>query len=444
MIYVIWLFILVIFGSSMLVVYLYIQHLTIAFDYVASGNFHISVKLPLLGKLGDLILSFNNMVQKLKTLERKNQEHLIAEQSKLETFVSILTEAAILLDENLRIVFFNQAAIKTFKYFNNCIIGVPIFDYLPYDLNNKLIHILNKMVNESSSNSIRVYTQKTFTIFDRKIEKTLRFKLTTILDRHRKILIGIAIIVQDITYEVKNSEAGRAQFIGHVSHELRTPLFNIQSFLETLLEYNHILTNKQKIEFLTIANRETTRLSYLVNDILDLSRLESDSQYPTDYVDLETVVRSVIQASQIVAFNQKIQLIFQRELKAFITKGSYNLLVQVLSNLISNAIKFTPIDGRVVLKVYLITGNSISNRLVNKYNKVRIEIIDEGTGIGEFDQSRIFDRFFRVDNEVRSLDGTGLGLSIVKKIIERHSSHIYLYSELDIGSSFWFDLFLYS
>lgn len=439
----VWLVILFILSFSLLLIYIYIKQLIILLDNIVLGNLNVRFNLPAIGKIGGLILGVKKMVQKLKILEKQNQELWISDKSKVETLVSVLTDAAILLDQELRVNFFNPAAIEMFKLFKNCITGLPIFYYLPHYLNIKLIPILDDMFNTNSFGNIQVSSQQTFVVFDHKTAKTLRFILTTIVDQQKKFFIGIVIVIQDITKELEISEF-RGQFISNISHELRTPLFNIQSFLETLLDYNHILTNKQKIEFLTIASHETTRLTCLVNDILDLSRLESNFYYSMDYVDLETIVNSVIQVSQIRAYNRKIQLIFQLDLTSLIIKGSYNLLVQVLSNLVGNALKFTELDSRIIVKVYLVTVNIIQNKFKKKCNKVRIEIIDEGKGIEYFDQSRVFDRFVHIENGVHTIDSTGLGLSIVKKIIERHNSHIYLYSELNIGSSFWFDLFLSS
>lgn len=391
--------------------------------------------------LDNLIIGFNEMADKLDNYEKEYIQKLILEKLKFETLISSITDGAILLDRELRIIFFNYAVSKEFKFFKNCIIGAYIFNYLPHYLNSQLIPVLNKMIHEYNVNNVDLYSRQIFIAFDNKASKTLRFILTTVFDQKNNIVIGVAIIIQDITKEVEISEA-KGQFISNVSHELRTPLFNIESFLETLLDYNNSLTEHQKIEFLNIAIRETQRLTCLVNDILDLSRLESDLQYSIDCIELETVMVSVIQSFKIRAYNQKIKLVFQFYPNILNIKGSYNLLIQVLSNLIGNAIKFTQSDGRVVLRLYLVTVMSKNHKSRQKYHKIRVEIIDEGKGISRFDQSRIFDRFVRVENNIHTLDGTGLGLSIVKNIVERHDSQIYLYSEIEVGSSFWFDLLL--
>lgn len=120
--------------------------------------------------------------------------------------------------------------------------------------------------------------------------------------------------------------------------------------------------------------------------------------------------------------------------------GNYDLLLQVFGNLIGNALKFTPAGGKVVIRAYQLDDNSNSH---HQPGKVRIEIGDTGIGIAPEDQQAIFDRFFRVENRVHTLEGTGLGLSIVRNIIDRHHSQVNLVSEVGIGTTFWFDLELF-
>ena len=194
------------------------------------------------------------------------------------------------------------------------------------------------------------------------------------------------------------------------------------------------------MDFLSTANHETQRLTLLVNDILDLSRLESDFQCTYDAIILSELIPSVMQISQLRAKNKQIILFHQICSKIFKIEAHYNLFIQVLSNLLDNSLKFIQRGGRIVIKAYLISSSPISK--VNMLHKVRIQVIDEGIGIKVCDQSRIFDRFVRVENNIHTLEGTGLGLSIVKNIIEKHKSTIFVYSELDVGSCFWFDLFL--
>jgi two-component system sensor histidine kinase NblS len=245
--------------------------------------------------------------------------------------------------------------------------------------------------------------------------------------------------VQDITREVELNEA-KSQFISNVSHELRTPLFNIKSFIETLCEFGEDLTEVERHEFLETANHETDRLTRLVNDVLDLSRLESSRIYHLDAIDISQFVEQTLRTYQLNAKDKGLQISQDIEANLPPVLGHYDLLLQVLTNLVGNAVKFTPTGGKIVIRASKIQHYSEDNEA---FPYVRIEIADTGIGIDLEDQEAIFDRFYRVENRVHTLEGTGLGLSIVKNIIDKHNSQIHLISEVGIGTTFWFDLAVY-
>lgn len=414
-----------------------VSKVSLGIQDIASGNFAKRINVSTADDPENLIFRFNQMAERLEYYERKNVEQLTLEKLKLETLVSIMADGAILLDKELRIIFINQSASKTFKFLKSCITGTYIFYYLPPYVNEKLLPVLNQMIEAHSENQSNVNTRQLCINWKSDVSKTFKFIIATVLDPDNQFLTGIGIIIQDITDQTGLDEA-KTQFISNVSHELRTPLFNIRSFLETLSEYRDSLTEKQQIEFLEIANQETQRLTYLVNDVLDLSRLESDFLDAIELVELYDIIPPVVQSSQLRANEKNVELSYQVCPELNTVSGYANLLIQVASNLIGNSLKFTSIDGRITVKIYCMCSYGYSN--LHNTRKIRIEVIDEGKGIREFDQSRIFDRFIRLENNVHTLEGTGLGLSIVKNIIDKHNSQIYLYSELGSGSSFWFDL----
>jgi two-component system, OmpR family, sensor histidine kinase NblS len=414
-----------------------IQILSQGIKSIASGNFSQRICLDASGVLGDLFIDFNQMAEKLECYEKTNINQLVLEKSKLETLVSIIADGAILLDKDLRIIFINQSASKIFKFLKSCITGTYIYNYLPDYINKQLLPILNEMIQVSPAYKANSDTRQFCLNLNHDISKTFQFIVTTILDPECQVITGIAIIIQDLTCQIGLNNA-KAQFISNVSHELRTPLFNIRSFLETLSEYSNSLSEKQKIEFLEIANQETQRLTHLVNDVLDLSRLESGLLDSLELVEFHEIIPPIVQTSQLRASNKHVELSFQISYNVSSISGYTSLLIQVISNLVGNSLKFTQADGRIFLKVYPIRVYDLSRR--NNVSKIRVEIIDEGTGIREFDQARIFDRFVRLENNIHTLEGTGLGLSIVQNIVDKHKSHISLYSELGSGSSFWFDL----
>jgi two-component system, OmpR family, sensor histidine kinase NblS len=290
------------------------------------------------------------------------------------------------------------------------------------------------------------------------IDRTVRILLTTVLDLSRENVRGIALTVQDITREAELNEA-KSQFISNVSHELRTPLFNIKSFIETLHEFGEDLTHEERCEFLDTANRETDRLTRLVNDVLDLSKLESCKLYHFDAVDLAQPVEQTLRTYQLTARDKGIELVQEIEPELPTVLGNYDLLLQVLSNLVGNALKFTQANGTIGIRAYRLHEDSDTHfqsarfltspltspppHMTAPLGRVRVEIADTGIGIDAEDQEAIFDRFFRVENRVHTLEGTGLGLSIVRNIIEKHRSRVHLISEVGKGTTFWFDLAIY-
>nr|YP_010925710.1 drug sensory protein A [Neoporphyra dentata]WKD83942.1 drug sensory protein A [Neoporphyra dentata]BCA87357.1 two-component signal transduction histidine kinase Ycf26 [Neoporphyra dentata] len=419
-----------------------IRELLTGVKNIASGDFHQRINLPFGGELGALIFNFNEMAERLEKYEQQNVEKLTSEKAKLETLVSTIADGAILLDKDLRIILINRTAIENFGWEGKDIAGSIIIDYLPEDINQQLFPVLNDIVRKNFLEQSLCETQEICIKLQKNYKKTFRVLLTTVLDHKYSILKGIAITIQDRTEEVELNEV-KNQFISNVSHELRTPLFNIRSFLETLYEYHESLDNTQKLEFLAIANKETERLTRLVNDVLDLSRLESDQEYPLQAIDLVSAIEQTIRTYQLSAKDKKIDLYIDIEQNLPCVLGNYNLILQILANLIGNSLKFTHSDGIIVLRTYKIndsTGEIILPSL--KIQKVRVEICDTGIGISKKNQERIFARFLRIENYVHTLEGTGLGLSIVKNIIQKHNSEIHLYSEIKNGSCFFFDLII--
>nr|YP_009510782.1 drug sensory protein A [Gracilaria gracilis]AXI96455.1 drug sensory protein A [Gracilaria gracilis] len=415
------------------------KQLFLGINNIASGNFNQRLNAPINGELGTLFISFNKMAEKLQSYEKKNVDKIISEKNKLETIASVIADGTILVDTELRILFVNKTAQEIFDWFNIDLTGVSICNYLPIHVSEALLPILNKLVQSSYISTNKSQTEEVYINLDYNSKRICRFLLTTLLDRILKVLTGIVIIIQDISKEAKLNEA-KNQFIGNISHELRTPLCNIGSFLETLIDYNDTLDEEKKINFLTIANNETRRLSSLVNDILDLSVLESEYDYTLDYINLAQTIYNVVNTSQIVATKNNIQLIIELDQNVNYVLAHESSLLQVISNLLNNALKFSPCNSKIVLRVYKVIYCYAYCTNIDMQNIIRIEIIDEGIGIAEEDQKAVFDRFVRIENNVHTLEGTGLGLSIVKNILYKYKIDVIVQSQLNVGTSIWFNL----
>ena len=218
----------------------------------------------------------------------------------------------------------------------------------------------------------------------------------------------------------------RSQFLANVSHELRTPIFTIQGYIETLLN-GAVNDKKVNLHFLEKANQNTISLSNLLNDLIDISMIESgEMRMSYRYFKINELIKQVVQENKKVAEDKNLELNYipaRDELEVF---GDKEKLRQVLVNLILNAIKYTE-KGKVEI-------------LVEEENKrAKVIVRDTGIGIPENYLDRIFERFFRVDKaRSRSLGGTGLGLAIVKHIIEAHNSKVNVTSKEGEGSEFSF------
>jgi two-component system sensor histidine kinase NblS len=418
-----------------------IKELLVGVKNIAAGNFKQRIDLPLGGELGELILNFNEMAERLERYEEQNIEELTAEKAKLETLVSTIADGAVLLDSAMQVVLVNPTARRLFGWEEGQVVsGANVLEHLPEAVKAELACPLYKITTgETLQQASREREGAEFCItIPEPTRRTVRILLNTVLDQSRENVKGIAITVQDITREVELNEA-KSQFISNVSHELRTPLFNIKSFIETLHEFGEDLTNEEQKEFLDTANRETDRLTRLVNDVLDLSRLESNKRYMFDAVYIPQAVEQTLRSYQLNARDKGIELIQDIDPDLPPVFGNYDLLVQVFANLVGNAVKFTPAGGKVAIRAYLPETEAHHH----SPSHVRVEVSDTGIGIDPEDQEAIFDRFFRVENRVHTLEGTGLGLSIVRNIIEKHQSSVHLISEVGVGTTFWFDLTVY-
>ena len=469
-----------------------IKQLVLGVKNIATGNFKQRVDLPLGGELGELIGSFNEMAQKLESYEEQNIEELTAEKAKLETLVSTIADGALLLDANLQVILVNPTGRRIFGWEGKNAIGVNVLHILPAEVQQELARPLHQIASgDREGGEFRISMREP-------VNRTIRIVLTTVIlhkapgseslckscirdeentcheserpealectfyeqtskhpgsGQYRESLKGIAMTVQDITREVELNEA-KSNFISNISHELRTPLFNIKSFIETLYEYGEDLQESERREFLEIANRETDRLTRLVNDVLDLSRLESCRVYQLDAVDLHQAVEQTLRTYKLNAKDKGIELEQDIDPDLPSVLGHYDLLLQVFANLVGNALKFTSAGGKVGIRAYVLDseaqkhkdGGSENHNLSSEskdFPAVRIEISDTGIGIDPEDQHAIFERFFRVENRVHTLEGTGLGLSIVRNIIDKHHTKINLVSEVNVGTTFWFDLAVY-
>ena len=410
---------------------------------ISQGNFKSRISFPMTGELGELLICFNSMASQLENYDEANIEELKAAQIKQQSLIATMADGAILLDAKGRIVLANPTAKRLFRWEGRYLEGKDLLNEIPEILSNDLHSSIKSILEkDKESDDIRCSVGEP--------PRTLRIVLQSVLDTNKVQLKGIAVTVQDLTREVELN-AAQNRFISNVSHELRTPLFNIKSYVETLYDLKDQLTNEEQLDFLSIANSETDRLTRLVNDVLDLSRLESGKLIQLEPMDVKPAIEQTLRNYKLNASEKNVSLASDIEENIPSILGNWDLLLQVFDNLLGNGLKFSAKHSTLMIRAYtwpdscpaFPPNESLAApqcELVSPLPKIRIEIADTGCGISQSDQEKIFDRFFRVENAVHTEQGTGLGLSIVRGIIEKHGGEIRMASELDIGTTFWFDL----
>lgn len=410
---------------------------------IAGGNFETRIALPVGGELGELLNGFNTMASQLEVYKAANIEELTAAQVKQQSLIATMADGAVLLDSEGHIVLANPTARRLFRWEGRNLEGNELEAELPDRLAMELHDPLESLILSERDN-----TEVRCSFGDP--ARTLRIVLQSVRDASGESLKGIAMTIQDLTREVELN-AAQSRFISNVSHELRTPLCNIKSYVETLHDMGDLLSPGEQKEFLSIANAETDRLSRLVTDVLDLSRLESDRVWQLEPLDLAPAIEQTLRTYRLNAEEKGVTLIFAGDQHLPRVRGNWDLLLQVFDNLVGNALKFTRDGGQLLLRAYpwpdhcqldpgASPGDHPSCALTSPLPRLRVEISDNGCGISEADQARIFERFFRVENAVHTEAGTGLGLSIVRGILEKHGSQARMASEPGVGTTFWFDL----
>ncbi|SFD60347.1 PAS/PAC sensor signal transduction histidine kinase [Lentibacillus persicus] len=378
-------------------------------DEFIKGNYRARVHHSTGGSIGELSDKLNVLARNMS--EFKIQEQVQEEQ--LSTVIDNTQSGLILIDDKGYIHLVNRKFISLF--------GGETHDYhgyLYYDvLANETIHETVQETFLYERNIIHSFTQ--FIGVDKKYIEIIGAPIFN----ERNMLRGAVLLLYDITH-LKKLELMRKDFVANVSHELKTPITSISGFAETLL--NGAMDDKDTLrDFLMIIHDESTRLQELIEDLLKLSRLEKD-----DF----KLVRTTVDVNSLVS--EVMPIITQRaeqkgiDLKTDVAddvmlEAEAQQVKQILINLLSNAISYTPESGEVRLAIS------------EEDNNVHIQVVDNGIGISEDAIPRIFERFYRVDKaRSRNTGGTGLGLAIVKHIVDVHDGTILVDSEQGEGSVF--------
>lgn len=389
-----------------------LEELRRAASRFSGGDLSTRAPVDRTAELGELGATFNAMAARLQ----ETIQAISDERTRIEAVVAGMTDAVVATDRAGVIVLLNRAAEDLFRVSRERAAGrtaAAVFG----------TRRLSAMLLEATASG-RVTAEELppGTMGDRVIEA----HCAPVRSGAGEIAGAVAVL-RDVT-EMRQSERLRRELTANVSHELRTPLTSIKGFAETLLD-GAMHDEATARRFLSIINSETDRLVKLVDDLLDLSLLESKRiTLDPRPVDLGGLVTHTVDKLRPIADSSELTLV-QSAPPGIVVFADADRLEQVLTNLVGNALKYTPAGGRVEVQVAAENG------------EVQVVVNDTGRGIGPEDLPHVFERFYRSDrSRTRESGGTGLGLAIAKHIVEAHGGRISVTSRADEGTTFTFTI----
>jgi len=378
---------------------------------MGEGDFTKKIFVKTNDEIGDLADSLNSMAGKIKS----HIDKITYDEARLQAVLSSMSEGVMVSDEKGNIMLMNPSIQKLF------LVDQPCEGKRPIEI------IRNPAIQDIVDNVLRRKSRLTEEIFIHLPEEMV-LQINGVPIMRNAHCEGAILVFHNIT-ELKKLENVRKDFVANVSHELRTPIASIKGYAETLLD--GALEDKNNArEFVEIIDDDSNRLAKLIDDLLELSSIESDKMklnlYPLDFAFLVKKVSAILK-NQIREKELNLKLKIPDNLPKLLADEVK--LSQVILNLLDNAIKYTP-RGAVI---------TVSTIVQERF--LRIDIADTGIGIPEQDLPRIFERFYRADKaHSRELAGTGLGLSIVKHIVQIHGGEICATSEIGKGTIFSFTI----
>ncbi|HLO13139.1 MAG TPA: cell wall metabolism sensor histidine kinase WalK [Pseudoneobacillus sp.] len=377
---------------------------------MAKGNFSRKVKVYGYDEIGQLAMTFNNLTKKLQEAQATTE----GERRKLSSVLSYMTDGVIATDRKGRVILINDPAAKLLNVSRETVLSQSIVSLLGLDDQYTFEDLLEEqesVILDYSTKSKHYILRANFSV----IQKETGF------------VNGLITVLHDIT-EQEKIDMERREFVANVSHELRTPLTTMRSYLEALAEG---AWQDQEIapKFLEVTQTETERMIRLVTDLLQLSKMDSrDYRLSKEWVNFIPYFHRIIDRFELT---KDPNVSFIRKLPDFpvFVEIDEDKMTQVLDNIISNALKYSPEGGQVTFM------------LEEELNFIVVSISDEGVGIPKENLDHVFDRFFRVDKaRTRKLGGTGLGLAIAKEMVNAHDGDIWATSEEGRGTVISFSL----
>ena len=388
---------------------------------LSSGEFGYKINSKGVSKEArEVFKAFNNMSEKLHLYNESSVESLMLERNKFEAILMSIVNGVIVCDNNDRVVLVNEHAKQMLEVTDDEIINTNLQQYC--DSNG--IDAFEEKIKEFKNTPINQMVDKPLEFNIEVADKIFKTVISPMFLSNGDY-VGYIVVLIDFTKEEEMNKM-RSQFISNVSHELRTPVTVLRSYIDTLYTMGDEFDLETQKEFIGIMNKEIIRLHDMVNDILDFSRYQAKNVHlDKEMSDVSKLIQECVDRANVLAEEKEISIIVMIEPDLPQIPINYDSITRVIMNLLTNAIKYSPKGKKVKIKV----------EKVKEYLEISVE--DEGIGISEENQKKVFDRFFRVENKTHTVKGTGLGLHLVKVAVEKHHhGKVFVKSKLNEGSTF--------
>lgn len=394
---------------------------------ISSGTFGIKVESQGMNKEAkQLFEAFNDMSTRLHKYEEQNVGQLTLEKNKLEAILTCIANGVVVCDNYDNVILINEHAQQLLDVTPKEILKTKIQQYC--DTNGEMC--FKDRINQFKDTPLDVMEQRPLAFNIEVNQRVIKAVMSPMFTVNREY-VGYIIVLIDVTKEIEMDNL-RSHFISNVSHELRTPVTVLRSYIDTLYNYGNDFDFNTQKEFIGVMNQEIIRLNRMVNDILDFSRYESQNiKLEKSKQDIMPVIEDVVDEMKILAGEHNLTFSVMKEPDLPEIPFNKDSIRRVLSNIISNAIKYSPDGKRIKIRA--------ERARIGDYVEVSVE--DQGQGIAEEYQEKVFDRFFRIETQTHSIKGTGLGLHLVKISVEKHHhGQVFVHSKLGEGSTFGFRL----
>ena len=377
---------------------------------MAKGDFSRKVRVYGNDEIGQLAIAFNHLTNQLQ----ESQSTTEGERRKLASVLENMTDGVIATDRKGRVSLINDSALAMLRLTRDLVLNRPISSILgvePEYAFEDLIQLKESIALDFSTDEQPYILRATFSV----------------TQRETGFVNGLIVVLHDNT-EQEKIDMERREFVSNVSHELRTPLTTMRSYLEALAD-GAWKDKEIAPSFLHVTQTETERMIRLVNDLLKLSRMDSqDYDLNMEWVEFNHFFDSIIERFE---FSKSQDVDFKRLLPNvdFFVEIDTDKMTQVIDNIISNALKYSPDGGEIRFGV------------TQSDDMIKVMISDDGMGIPKTNVKRIFERFYRADRaRSRAMGGTGLGLAIAREMIMAHGGEIWADSEEGKGTTIYFTL----